>query len=60
MSDTEHHLVLVTRLWASAPTVLGIYTTHADAEAAVADDAPTGPTPDRYHHETWRGGERVF
>ncbi|PPG18964.1 hypothetical protein C5C74_08285 [Rathayibacter sp. AY1E8] len=59
MSDFEHHLVLVTRLWADAPIVFGIYATREDAEATVAEVSSAGPSPDEYRHEIWRDGQRV-
>jgi hypothetical protein len=59
MSATEHHLVLVTRLWADAPIVFGIYATREDAKAAVEEVRSAGPSPDEYRHETWRDDQRV-
>ncbi|WP_146087061.1 hypothetical protein [Rathayibacter sp. AY1B7] len=59
MSEAEHHLVLVTRLWAEGPSVVGIYSTREDAESSVTEAASEGASPDRYHCETWRGGRRI-
>jgi hypothetical protein len=59
MSDAEHHLVMVTRLWSDAPAVLGVYRTSEEAEAAITADANPDPAPDRYHHETWNGDQRI-
>ncbi|PPF20583.1 hypothetical protein [Rathayibacter sp. AY1A7] len=55
MTTSEHHLVTVTRLWASAPAVVGIFTTREAAETAVRDARGDGSSPDSYSIETWLG-----
>jgi hypothetical protein len=54
MTTSEHHLVTVTRLWATGPAVVGIFATREAAEAAVGSARGDDSGPDRYSIETWR------
>ncbi|PPH43453.1 hypothetical protein C5D09_14780 [Rathayibacter sp. AY1C9] len=59
MDSSEHYLVTTRRPWDEAPTVVGIFTTSDDADAAVACAQQDGLTPDRYSIEVWRGNQRA-
>ncbi|QHF19832.1 hypothetical protein GTU71_02465 [Rathayibacter sp. VKM Ac-2762] len=59
MTSAKHYLVTTRRPWDEAPTVLGIFTSPDDADAAIARAQQDGPTPDRYSIEGWRDDLRV-
>ncbi|PPF32281.1 MULTISPECIES: hypothetical protein [unclassified Rathayibacter] len=58
-SNSTHYLVTVRGPWSEAPTVLGIFTSPDDANAAIARAQQDGPMPDRYSVEGWRDDKRV-
>ncbi|PPH95695.1 hypothetical protein C5C56_16120 [Rathayibacter sp. AY1D1] len=59
MTSAKHYLVTTLCPWDEAPTVLGIFTSPDDADAAITRIQQDGPTPLRYSIEAWRDDERV-
>ncbi|WP_146085833.1 hypothetical protein [Rathayibacter sp. AY1D9] len=59
MTTAAHHLVSVTRLWATSPTVVGIFETAEAAQAAVRVCQQDEFGPDCYSIETWRDRDRT-
>ncbi|MCJ1702130.1 hypothetical protein MT356_20660 [Rathayibacter festucae] len=58
-SDGVHFLLLATDLWTDVPTVVGIFTTAADAvDAAGTATQDTEPETQRFTLEEWQGTAR--
>ncbi|PPH63114.1 hypothetical protein C5D25_07350 [Rathayibacter sp. AY1D7] len=59
MTNVEHHLVTVSRLWTSAPSIVGIFSTLEEARAVVAALHTEVTDPDQYGLQTWVGTNRL-